>query len=605
MNNLAVKPFVLSGIEWTIDHEFHYGIENARYIEALVNDAKYLPIKDGDIEFASNTWDLRPYYTMKKTDNMVFNFKSVPQCYLNLAKFFVLLSLLNSDKKVSTIHRRLQDIKPFLLYLYDNGITSVQSVMNSTIGTYMTSKQDLSVQTRKMIYISFEDFFTFIKANYSYKLHFDFSVFDEREHLQKIAKKAEENNKTPDIPSDYYNKLISLLIQSMRNASLDYEDRAISCIYLILSQTGLRISEVLSLETDSLSSIKLKNLEANAYFLTYKVFKSIGKEQEFVETEIFANELTKEAFDTLVSLRNGRDNGIENNFIYLPNSKVIPATDTFARKHFHSFLYKHAEFARSETSPYPELNVVNYKGKPIIAPTSKQFRVHVCTELYYRNVPLLYIKKYMSHLSDEMMGYYVRPKSKKQEDAEYSNKLLKSLVTNEANLLGNDAKQIQANIANFINEGHYNVEQDIDAIIESLNGKFVIRAKQGGVCIKTSIRECSKDARTNEMFCAYNICPSLFHLYYMADTSYEDFKLSQKTFKANKSNGFKLQASKELKKLQVLCRRRLLPELEDLKDKIKLKGVEGILTNYPNLGEIIKNYDNIMEEINQWMNMKY
>lgn len=605
MNNLAVKQYVLSGIEWTIDREFHYGIENAKYIEALINDAKYLPIKDGNIEFSSSKWDLRPYYTMKKTSNMVFNFKSVPECYLNLAKFFVLLSLLNSNKKVSTINRRLADIKPFLIYLYDNGITTVESVMSNTIEEFMTSKQDLSVQTRKMIYIAVEDFFSFIKANYSYQLHFSFSVFDEREHLQKIAKKAEENNKTPDIPSDYYNKLISLLIKSMRNDSLDYNDRAIACIYLILSQTGLRITEILSLETDSLSSIKLKNLKANAYFLTYMVFKSIGKEQEFVKTEIFSNELTKEAFDTLVELRDGRDNGIGNNFIYIPNSMVLPATDTIARNHFYNFLYKHAEFARSETPLYPELSIVKNNGKTVIAPTSKQFRVHVCTELYYRNVPLLYIKKYMSHLSDEMMGYYVRPKSKKQENAEYSNKLLISLVKNEAKLLGNDAKQIQANIENFINEGHYNVEQDIDMIIESLNKKFIIRAKRGGVCIKTSIRECAKDARTNEMFCAYNICPNLFHLYYMADTSYEDFKLTQKTFEANKANGFKLQASKELNKLHVICRGRLLPELEDLKQQTQKQGIETILRNYPNLDKIILSYDNIMEEIEQWMKMKY
>lgn len=605
MNSPAVKPLVLSGIEWTIDREFHYGIDNARYIEGLVNDAKYLPIKDGDIKFASNKWDLRPYYTMKKTDNMVFNFESVPKCYLNLAKFFVLLKLLNSNKKASTINRRLADIKPFLKYLYDNGITTVESVMNSTIEDYMVSKQGLSVQTRKMIYIAVEEFFTFIKANYSYQLNFDFSVFDERVHLQKIAKRAEENNKTPDIPIDYYNKLLSLLIKSMRNDSLDYNDRAIACIYLILSQTGLRITEILSLETNSLNSIELKNLDAKAYFLTYKVFKSIGKELEFIETEIFANELTKEAFDTLVSLRDGRENAIGNAFIYLPYSKFLPATDIFARSQFNNFLYKHADFARCETSPYPELSVVKNNGNPVIAPTSKQFRVRVCTELYYRNVPLLYIKKYMSHLSEEMMGYYVRPKSKKQKDAEFSNKLLKSLVTNETDLLGNDAKQIQSNIQNFINKGHYNVEHDIDAIIESLNGKFIIRAKRGGVCIKTSIRECSKDARTNEMFCAYNVCPNLFHLYYMADTSYEDFKLTQKTFEENRVNGFKLQASKELNKLKHLCKSRLLPELDDLKQQIQKSGVEGILMNYPSLDKIIMNYDKIMEEITRWMKLKF
>ncbi len=605
MNNSAVKPFVLSGIEWTIDREFHYGIENARYIDTLVNDAKYLPIKNGNIKFESKKWDFRPYFTMKKTADLVFNFKSVPECYLNLAKFYVLLNFLNSDKKISSIFRYFIEIRSFLIYLYENSITKVESVMNNTIEAYMDTKQSLSVKTRKMIYTAVEDFFNFIKANYSYKLNFAFSIFNEKDQLQKILQKTKENNKTPSIPSEYFNKLLSILIKSMHDDTLEYKDRTIACIYIIISQTGLRISEVLSLETDSLNKIELKNLEATAYFLTHKVFKSPGKEQELISNEIFANQLTKEAFETLVSLRNGRSNRIGNNFIYLPNTKIIPATSTLARNHFHSFLYRYADFAKGETSPYPELKVIKNDGKPIIAPTSKQFRVHVSTELYYRNVPLLYIKKYMSHLSEEMMGYYVRIKSNKQEDAEYSNNLLKSLVTNEINLLGNDSKQIQKNIENFIKEEQYNVEKDIDSIVDSLNGKFVIRAKRGGVCIKTSIRDCSKDARTNEMFCSYNICPNLFHMYYMVDISYEDFKLTQKTFKANKENGFKLQASKELNKLQFICKKRLLPELEDLKHKIKQKGIEYILTNYPNLSDIIENYNIIMEEIDQWLKTKY
>ena len=456
-----------------------------------------------------------------------------------------------------------------------------------------------------MIYIALYDFFSFIKANYTYHLLFDLTIFDEKKTLLARIKATKEKHKTPDIPKLYFNKLLSLLIKSMRNKELEYKYRAISCIYIILSQTGLRIGEILSLEVDALDSIKLKNLDTIAYFLKYNTFKPAGKDEEYIPGDIFANELTKEAFEILVELRKGQKNSEGNNFIYLPDTKILPATNKTSNCHFYSFLAELADFAQGNVSPYKELTVVKNNDKPVFAPTTKQFRVRVCTELYERNVPLLYIKKYMSHLSDEMIGYYSRPKTQKQEDAEYSNKLLKDLVQNEVSLLGNDSKQINANIDSFIKENNLTVEDDIDSIIKSLNGRFVIRAKRGGVCVKTSIRECARDARTNEMFCAYDICPNLFRLYYMADVSYEDFKLTQKTFQSNKENGFKLQASKELNKLHDLCRRRLIPELEDLKKRVQTKGMQEILTNYPNLSDIILNYDGIMEEVNLWMKVKY
>jgi integrase len=347
-----------------------------------------------------------------------------------------------------------------------------------------------------MIYIALENFFKFLSSNYSYKLNIDIKDFAKnKEEYIHIAKKSVEANKIQDIPKDYYNKLITFLIKAMRNNDLCYKERAIACIYIILSQTGLRISEVLSLEVGSLKSIDLPNLERKGYFLCYKDFKSSRREQEYMQAEIFANELTKEAFDVLIELREPLKNKKDNNFIYLPKTKQLPATYMLAEKNFRNLLYKYADFAKRIEQPYKELSIVKNSGMPVIVPTTKQFRVRVCTDLYERNVPLLYIKKYMNHLHEDMLGYYVRPKSYQQENAEYSGKILKELVLSEASLLGNDSKDIKSNIDNFIKNNKLNIETDIDSIINLLSGKFIIRAKKGGVCIKTSIRECSKDAR--------------------------------------------------------------------------------------------------------------
>lgn len=605
MSTISSKKYVISGITWTIDKEFHFGIENAKYIETLINDVKYLPIEYGEILFTDNKWDFRPYYRYKKSNTSVFSFSKIPKEYLIISKFFVLLTMLNSENSLSTLNRRLSDIKRFLTYLKTLNIISLDYVYTDTIINFLNANTNHSAQTKSMTYIAIEDFFKFVKANYSYKLNIDFSIFDEKSKYYEISRQTRDNKKTPNIPREYYNKLLSLLLKSMRDSNLPYKYRSIACIYVILSQTGLRIEEILSLETNSIKSIKLKNIDSIAYYFDYKDFKSSNSDSEFIIGKIFVNELTKEAFETLVELRKNRPNSINNEFIYIPDTKHLPASHNFSRSNFLSFLYNYAEFAKGDTSPYDQLSVVNNYGNSVIAPTTKQFRVHVCTELYERNVPLLYIQKYMTHLSDDMQGYYVRPKTQKQEDVEYSNKLLKEIITNQALLLGNDSKQIKENIDNFIKENNFRIEKDLDTIIESLSGKFVIRCKRGGVCVKTSIRECSQDARTNEMLCAYNLCPNLFHLYYMADTSYEDFISTQKTFEYNKKHGFKLQASKELNKIKHICTKRLEPEMEDLKRRISAKGINEILENYPELSDIVNNFDNIMEEIDLWKKKKF
>ena len=46
-----------------------------------------------------------------------------------------------------------------------------------------------------------------------------------------------------------------------------------------------------------------------------------GKKQEFIPAKIFANELTKEAFETLLIIRGSCDNKDDNTFLYLPNTK--------------------------------------------------------------------------------------------------------------------------------------------------------------------------------------------------------------------------------------------------------------------------------------------
>ena len=156
-------------------------------------------------------------------------------------------------------------------------------------------------------------------------------------------------------------------------------------------------------------------------------------------------------------------------------------------------------------------------------------------------------------------------------------------------------------INQFISENNYNVATDLDEICEKLSAKIPIRQKTGGVCIKSSmLRECSKDAKTNEFYCAYGVCPNIFHFYYMADVSYRQAKELVETININKSRGLMRQVQKESHMLQTIINQKLMPELTELRNVIEKEGAITIMKKYPDLQNIIEHNSDIYKEIEQW-----
>lgn len=153
----------------------------------------------------------------------------------------------------------------------------------------------------------------------------------------------------------------------------------------------------------------------------------------------------------------------------------------------------------------------------------------------------------------------------------YSEQIIREIACDDITSLGDATKtidnEIKDNIQKSIKDNNFNVQTDIKTIVSALGAK-------GGVCIKTSLMPCSKDARTNEMMCAYNLCPNLFHFYYMIDVSYLNFQTLQQTYEDAKSKGNIRAAQKELNKLKDLLRRRLISELDELENENNKKGTK-------------------------------
>lgn len=182
------------------------------------------------------------------------------------------------------------------------------------------------------------------------------------------------------------------------------------------------------------------------------------------------------------------------------NIKDIPVSkDTFSRNILKLIVeFGHDIGAVNVEEDYPELNSISigetkegnlnfskkifsksYNDYDIISyPTTHQFGVHLCTFLYHKCVPLMFIQKYMNRLTEEMTDYYVRGKdSSKRQDSEFADKVLQVIIGEDTKPLGSGSDTLIQKIDEFIKEGKFKVVEDLDTIISILKGKMTIRQK--------------------------------------------------------------------------------------------------------------------------------
>ena len=148
-----------------------------------------------------------------------------------------------------------------------------------------------------------------------------------------------------------------------------------------------------------------------------------------------------------------------------------------------------------------------------------------------------------------------------------------NIVSGNTKLLGSNAKTFTEKIHEFIKKNNYNIDTDVNAIADKLLYQIPIRSKTGGVCIKSSkFRECSNDSMTNEFYCAYGVCPNIFHFYYMANISYRQSKELFENIELSKKRNHLRQAEKECNMLNTIVSQKLLPELDELISVVNQKG---------------------------------
>ena len=604
-------------IPWDSTPVFAFSGQTDKYLEAFRNVVDKVPTRDMKISFMDNIWDFNPYFDGINAESYKLNFIDFPDSIRDYMKFYVLHSIMGRSK-ISTANARISIFKSIIKRLMDSPGSQLTLLTTNDFCQYIDNK-DITATGKHDMYISSFMVLSFIKNNYRLPLLVDLPLLKQRAAEEKKRSK-EEANKLPDIPKEYFNAILNTAVRVMRDEKAEYNRRATACEIVMLSQLGLRTGDLMALRVSDRFKKTIPGSGHKVAYIHYRSRKPSKPHDDMLEFDIFCTDLCSEAIDVLIKLRKSNPLAKDNDYLYvlLPglNTKdELPVANYKFNTQYQLFLYEELKTSAlldwkgvKKTKFVP--NNLRWSDENITmlsVPDTRQFRVHLCTSLYNDyNVPLEFIRRYMGHLSEYMMGYYVRPKDTYQEDIAYAEKAIREIAGKEdLRLLGGSSPDdLKENIKRFIAEKHIDVMTDTKAVVDAFGDKLIIRGKRGGMCIKTSIMPCAKDRRTNALYCSYNLCPNLFHFFYMADASYADFKTLQETYRAAKEHGHTREAEKELYKLRDLCGKSLIPELDELQQEIAKKGAGHVIEKYPTLLPIVENLHGIRKEVAEWMALK-
>ena len=624
---------VAEGLEYELKEDTNLNTHGAKSYFDHLRLIDKLPFSKVEVYYSDPIWDFSSIRKLNISKNLMkLNFERAHHAFMDDIKNFTLLRILDNKHKLQHIYHGCNLLINFFNYVADEKkYYYFKHIPDKIVADYLKSLEEKAnekgVNVDETLFRSkeiIEVFYTFYAANFEDLFTTELKNILSRKKHYEALKRDREKNKIHDIPKDYFDKLLSALIKVIDDEEAPLDFRSLACLFLIMSQVGLRWGEMLGLETEQGKPTKLKTGET-AYYLEYKTWKREKGNNTYTIVKTYMNELAKKGYDTLVELHKEKRESIETVFSYLymgdanqndiSHFPLSPDNTRNSRQKFFIYLDRYLPtinvpkeqynegFSYIDTSSHRYAHLWPYKIKTLTFPDTRQYRVHVCTELYEKQVPLKFIKKFMSHLSNEMEGYYVRAKTPSiQEDEIYSEKIFDRIVSG---LKPIGRAGFKGEIDSFIAKGKYNIEKDRSTIVAMLKAEMPVRPKTGGFCCKSMQGfPCMSGDETDDFYCAYGVCPNIFSFFYNIDVDYRKLKEMEFAIEDNKRRGHKAMLAKNYNSLSKVIHEKILPELEDLEAQIAKHGLEAIVEEYsedcPDLKTIAENLETIYVEVEKW-----
>ena len=263
-----------------------------------------------------------------------------------------------------------------------------------------------------------------------------------------IKKGGSKKNKTKPIPEDVFDKILY-------HAVNDEKDVLTKAGIIIQSQTGLRISEVLSIREGCVKKFddKHKYMEVELSKtekgdpIIHKVFIDEPVSQVISELSEYTKDLRKES-------------GLKELFLIRNHGIRVLNIEKWTSNRLPNFI-KRWDIRDKKGNLYPL--------------KSHQFRATFVRELVKRNVPIAVIMKQYSHVSIEMTAHYLFLQSE-----EVKNIYADMVLSPESKIAGLRAKEIKSKLNTLFNG---KTEEQISDVIEDLAQTMSFNPLPTGVCL--------------------------------------------------------------------------------------------------------------------------
>lgn len=605
------------------------------YLDMANSDEK-LSIAGVPVSFVDDVWDFtslnkagKPIstYTYDFTDKSVLftDYQNI------LMKLFVFYLITEYGIHSGTNKGKFSETKKLFVYMNKHDILLVDHISLSDYKEFYAQSRSkyTTVIKRRRLLREFLEFYSTIANNVLTKELNDWFLDIETDKVNADI----EQNKTVLLPTSFYNKYSAGLYDSVFNQDLPKYKRGYYGLLYIGTQTGLRAGELAILQVQDLEVISFKKKTIG--ILHYRSTKTgNGKNKVYDQGTTNANQKVIAVYEALEVLFQPERQQLQTDLLVPKNMNVAPnGTDLTKTKHFRptKLLEESIIFCLEHKD---ELGVLNAKdadsfeglieyhpnqkkrtflnnklaqknglkdGDRLSYPLIRQFRVYVASEYRERGVDDRTTAYLFNHHSVEMYGYYARPKHEVQEDIDFSREIIKDIVEDKTKILGPKGDALTDKINGIIEDNNFNVEKDLDAIIEKVCNEVPIRAKNGGFCMKSNPRrECRHDAKTDEFLCAYGCCPNHCHMYFMLPITYDKVASLKKTYDYNIQAGFENASQKEARKFNAVYTKEFLPELNETKNEMTRLPEEEIVKRHPEMKSILPKIEEIEKEVYEW-----
>ena len=588
---------------------------------ASLRSSPVIPFGSFSIDFNSRRWDFTGI-TSKNIPPYNLKITFLGSALDDALKVFLLCSMMRRKAKAQTLVIKTRTVGAMLTAnaIDFNGIVKITA--EDAVEMLERKRLETSASTAGTYARHLADFLEFFDLTF-YRIA-DPALVTALEAYASKCKTLSADEGYPAIPPDYLDPLLGTCISAMRDKGENPDFRITAATLILFSQTGVRNSHLLSTKTNALSVSKGVAGMPDITYMRYGDTKPSHADDGEIEVRTIINELALEAYLWLEeNCKSQREAiGVDTLVVYSGQKQRYCGCSSFLSRAQRFILFHHESIPCVNTQlDFPDLSTItvnailkgNTKGfcsrtglspsDTVVYPVIHSFRVTVATKLKENGVDMHYIRVHMNQMSEDVTAGYIR--SDREIERANSELVYRAIFEDGAELLGQHADEFMAKVNATLSSVGDHAKGSIDEIVRAASDTFPLRMKLLGVCIRCgNVVPCPVSDGSDEILCAFGVCPNQCHLYFMVPTSLEMARNHMSLVKENVSRGQMKAARNELRKAQNIIRSTLTPELESLDRQISSIGREAVASRFPELKEIMDNREAVRTEVEQWQQMK-